>query len=40
MLSADKPGAGDKQTLAREWTAARYAVDLSHGRKTWKKCSA
>jgi hypothetical protein len=27
MLGADKPGAGDKQTLAREWTAARYAVD-------------
>ena len=26
-LGADKPGAGDKQTLAREWTAARYAVD-------------
>lgn len=23
----DKPGAGDKQTLAREWTAARYSVD-------------
>jgi hypothetical protein len=27
MLGVDKPGAGDKQTLAREWTAARYAVD-------------
>jgi hypothetical protein len=27
VLGADKPGAGDKQTLAREWTAARYAVD-------------
>jgi hypothetical protein len=27
LLGADKPGAGDKQTLAREWTAARYAVD-------------
>jgi hypothetical protein len=26
-LGPDKPGAGDKQTLAREWTAARYAVD-------------
>ena len=26
-LGADKPGASDKQTLAREWTAARYAVD-------------
>jgi hypothetical protein len=26
-LGADKPGAGDKQTLAREWTAARYAID-------------
>ncbi|HEY8462127.1 MAG TPA: hypothetical protein VIM99_17190 [Blastocatellia bacterium] len=26
-LGADRPGAGDKQTLAREWTAARYAVD-------------
>ena len=26
-LGADKPGAGDKRTLAREWTAARYAVD-------------
>jgi hypothetical protein len=27
VLGEDKPGAGDKQTLAREWTAARYAVD-------------
>jgi hypothetical protein len=27
VLGADKPGASDKQTLAREWTAARYAVD-------------
>jgi hypothetical protein len=27
VLGADKPGAGDKRTLAREWTAARYAVD-------------
>jgi hypothetical protein len=27
LLGADKPGAGDKQTLAREWTAAHYAVD-------------
>jgi hypothetical protein len=27
VLGADRPGAGDKQTLAREWTAARYAVD-------------
>jgi hypothetical protein len=26
-LGPDKPGAGDKQTLAREWAAARYAVD-------------
>jgi hypothetical protein len=26
-LGVDRPGAGDKQTLAREWTAARYAVD-------------
>jgi hypothetical protein len=23
----DKPGSGDKKTLAREWSAARYAVD-------------
>jgi hypothetical protein len=27
VLGADKPGAGDKQTLAHEWTAVRYAVD-------------
>jgi hypothetical protein len=27
VLGADKPGAGDRRTLAREWSAARYAVD-------------
>src|SRR5687768_4693292 len=26
-LAPDRPGAGDKQTLAREWAAVRYAVD-------------
>jgi len=26
-VGADKPGANDKKTLAREWAAARYGVD-------------
>jgi hypothetical protein len=26
-VGADKPGAGDKQTLAREWAAKRFAID-------------
>ncbi|MCI0389859.1 MAG: hypothetical protein MOB07_14010 [Acidobacteria bacterium] len=27
ILAADRPGAGDKKTLAREWAAARYGID-------------
>ena len=26
-VGEDKPGAGDKKTLAREWATARYAID-------------
>src|SRR5262245_39802507 len=33
-VGEDRPRAGDKKTLAREWSAVRYNIDPLRGRKT------